>query len=159
VLAFKVNEGERVKVVNAEELESLASVYKALGNKTRLSVLLQLEEDDPVTPLTDELDITRSGLQSNIERLIDANLVYRPVDKDPTYALTPVGELMVGKIQADQIEIESVLEKFHSILEELRESQKETLEHMEEAGVDTKELENKLQAEAWEKTGYQESEE
>lgn len=145
--------------MNAEELESLASVYKALGNKTRLSVLLQLEEDDPVTPLTDELDITRSGLQSNIERLIDANLVYRPVDKDPTYALTPVGELMVGKIQADQIEIESVLEKFHSILEELRESQKETLEHMEEAGVDTKELENKLQAEAWEKTGYQESEE
>lgn len=138
--------------MKAEDLDTLATVYKALGNKTRLAILLQLEEEETVTPLTDELEITRSGLQSNIERLIDADLVYRPVDKDPTYSLTPLGELLVEKIHFDQEEIGSVLEEFRSNLSELREDEKETLEHMEDAGVDTKELENKLQAEAWEKT-------
>jgi len=136
--------------VKAEELETLASTYKALGNKTRLSVLLQLEEDEPVTPLTEELEITRSGLQSNIERLIDADLVYRPVDKDPTYSLTPLGELLVEKIHEHQTEVIDLLDEYQDVLQELEEDESDTLESMRESGVDTSELENKLKAEAWE---------
>ena len=136
--------------MKAEDLDTLATVYKALGNKTRLAVLLQLEEEETVTPLTDELDITRSGLQSNIERLIDADLVYRPVDKDPTYSLTPLGELLVEKIHEDEDQITDLLADYEEILQELKEEESDTLESMEESGIDTSELENKLKAEAWE---------
>lgn len=136
--------------MKTEELDSLAIVYKALGNKTRLAVILQLEEGEPVTPLTEELDITRSGLQSNIERLIDADLVYRPVDKDPTYDLTSLGELFIGKIHDDVDEVNQLLSQYQDILQELEEEEADTLESMRESGVDTTELENKLTAEAWE---------
>ena len=136
--------------MNAEELETLASIYKALGNKTRLSILQQLEKQEPVTPLTDDLGITRSGLQSNIERLIDADLVYRPVDKDPTYLLTPLGELVVEKTHEDQSDITDLLDEYHDVLQELEEAESDTLESMKQSGVDTSELENKLKAEAWE---------
>jgi predicted transcriptional regulator len=136
--------------VKAEDLDTLATVYKALGNKTRLAVLLQLEERETVTPLTDELDITRSGLQSNIERLIDADLVYRPVDKDPTYSLTPLGELLVEKIHEDEDQITELLSDYEEILQERKEEESDTLESMEKSGIDTSELENKLKAEAWE---------
>jgi DNA-binding transcriptional ArsR family regulator len=136
--------------VKAEELETLASIYKALGNKTRLSILQQLEKQEPVTPLTEDLEITRSGLQSNIERLIDADLVYRPVDKDPTYSLTPLGKLVVEKIHEDQTEVTDLLDEYQDLLQELEEDESDTLESMKQSGVDTTELENKLKAEAWE---------
>jgi DNA-binding MarR family transcriptional regulator len=135
--------------VKTEELDSLATVYKALGNKTRLAVLLQLEEGEPVTPLTEDLDITRSGLQSNIERLIDANLVYRPVDRDPTYDLTELGKLFIDKIHDDVDEVNQLLTQYQDILQELEEEEADTLESMKESGIDTTELENKLSAEAW----------
>lgn len=136
--------------MKTEELETLAHVYKALGNRTRLAVLLQLEEGEPVTPLTEELDITRSGLQSNIERLIDADLVYRPVDKNPTYSLTPLGKLLVDKIHENHTEVTSLLNEYQNVLQDLEERESDTLESMRESGVDTSELENKLKAEAWE---------
>lgn len=136
--------------MKAEDLDTLANVYKALGNKTRLAILLQLEEEETVTPLTDELGITRSGLQSNIERLIDADLVYRPVDKHPTYSLTPLGELLVEKIREDEEQITELLANYKKILQELKEEESDTLQSMEESGIDTSELENKLKAEAWE---------
>lgn len=149
-LAFKTKEGKPGKLVKTEELDTLATVYKALGNRTRLAVLLQLEEGEPVTPLTEELEITRSGLQSNIERLIDADLVYRPVDKEPTYDLTPLGEHLVNKIHEDDDEVIELLADYQDVLQELEEEESDTLESMRESGIDTSELENKLKAEAWE---------
>jgi len=131
------------------DLSDLAEVYKALGNEKRLAVLLQLERGESVSPLTDELGITRSGLQKNIERLIDARLVYRPVDSDQTYKLTALGEYFINEIYREQTQVEEVLSKFNTRLEDLQEEEQETLDRMKEAGVDTKELEQKLEAEAW----------
>lgn len=135
---------------DTDSLSDLAEVYKSLGNETRIAVLFQLKEGESVSPLTDELGITRSGLQKNIERLIDAGLVYRPVDSDQTYKLTSLGEYFVDEIHNEQEHVEDVLGDFRTRLEELREEEQETLDRMEDAGVDTKELENKLRAEAWE---------
>jgi DNA-binding transcriptional ArsR family regulator len=145
-----VNTFEAVSERDTDSLGDLAEVYKSLGNETRLAVLFQLEQGESVSPLTEELDITRSGLQKNIERLIDAGLVYRPTDSDQTYKLTSLGEYFVNEVYREKTHVEDVLEDFRNRLEELREEEEETLERMEDAGVDTKELENKLQAEAWE---------
>ena len=135
-----------------EELERLSEIYKALGNKPRLAVLIELNGEGDVSSLTDDLDITRSGLQRNIESLIDAELVYRPVDVNQTYALTALGEYFVQQIQADADEALSLLDEFEERYEELRERESERFDVLEESDLDTSELENKLKAEAWEDT-------
>ena len=135
--------------VEPGEIEEIADIYKALGNETRIQVLIQLYNGNPVSELTDELGITRSGLQKHIEQMIDAHLLYRPVDSDKTYALTTLGEYFIDDINENQEKIGAVLDRYQAQLNELREEEAETLERMEDAGVNTKELENKLQAEAW----------
>jgi len=139
-------------VTGLEELERLSEIYKALGNKPRLAVLIELDGEGDVSSLTDDLDITRSGLQRNIESLIDAELVYRPVDVNQTYALTALGEYFVQQIEADSDEALSLLDDFQERYEDLEERESERFEVLEESDLDTSELENKLKAEAWEDT-------
>jgi DNA-binding MarR family transcriptional regulator len=149
-LVDKLQEAEEDQQIELIKRSIQAYIYKALGNQSRIAVLTTLEQDEPVSQLTDELDMTRSGLQKNIERLIDAGLVYRPVDSDQTYSLTPLGEHFVDEIHDEQNHVLQVLENWRNRVKELREEEEETLQRMEDAGVNTKELEQKLQAEAWE---------
>lgn len=136
--------------LSRDDIEDLADIYKALGNQTRLEVLLQLSKDEPVSKLTDKLGISRSGLQKNIERLIDSELVYRPREEgSKTYELTPLGYRYVDLIQDDAEESLTVLKTLGEELEQLEEEQAETRETLEEAGVDVTEFEQKLKAEAW----------
>jgi DNA-binding MarR family transcriptional regulator len=136
--------------VDTEDLDALADLYQALGNKTRLSVLLQLSQDKPVSQLTDELGITRSGLQKNIERLIDSELVYRPQEDDSnTYELTPLGHRYITLVEKESSEALDVLQTLETELEDLEEENQDTRETLEDAGVDLTEFEQKLKSEAW----------
>ncbi|WP_159903665.1 ArsR/SmtB family transcription factor [Salinirussus salinus] len=136
--------------LSSQDIEDLADIYQALGNQTRLEVLIQLSKDEPVSHLTDKLGITRSGLQKNIERLISSELVYRPQEEDSkTYALTPLGYRYVDLIQDDAEKSLTVLKSLREELEQLEEDQSETRKTLEEAGVDVTEFEQKLKAEAW----------
>jgi DNA-binding transcriptional ArsR family regulator len=130
--------------------EDLAGIYKALGNETRLQLLFQIETGEPISELAD--GISRSGLQKHVESLIDADLVYRPTESGPTYKLTQLGELFLEKIREEETRVDELLQQYRTQYEELREEEQETIDRMEDAGVDTKELEDKLKAEAWEQT-------
>jgi DNA-binding transcriptional ArsR family regulator len=136
--------------LDKDTLEDLADIYQALGNKTRLHTLQKLSQDRPVSELTDELGITRSGLQKNIERLIQSELVYRPQEEDSkTYALTPLGDRYVELLKEDSKHALTVLNQLNKQLQDLEEEQSETRETLEEAGVDLTEYEQKLKEEAW----------
>lgn len=136
--------------MSSEDIEDLADIYQALGNQTRLNVLLQLSKDEPVARLTDELGITRSGLQKNIERLITSELVYRPQEEgSKTYALTPLGHRYADLITHDANSSLTVLEQLREELDRLEEEQADTRKTLEDAGVDVTEFEQKLKAEAW----------
>jgi len=142
---------ESMSDLGSKDLEDLADIYQALGNTTRLQVLKQLDNDDPVSELTDELGITRSGLQKNIERLISSELVYRPHQEDSkTYELTPLGHHYIQLLNQEAETSLTVLEKLSEEVEKLDEKQSETRETLEEAGVNLTEFEQKLKAEAWE---------
>lgn len=135
--------------------EDLAGIYKALGNETRLQLLFQIETGDPISELAD--GISRSGLQKHVESLIDADLVYRPNDSSQTYKLTALGELFLEKVREEETSVDEVLTQYRNQYRELREEEQETLDRMEDAGVDTKELEDKLRAEAWESIDWNSS--
>lgn len=136
--------------LSREDLEDLAGLYQALANEKRLRILLQLYDDEPVSELTEELGISRSGLQKNIERLIDSELAYRPQEKDmKTYALTPLGTYYVQRLQKEAETSLTVLEKLREELEDLEEEQAETRETLIEAGIEVTGFEQKLKDEAW----------
>lgn len=132
-----------------EELEELTAIYKALGNQARITVLLHIYNGNPVSELTEELDMSRSGLQKHVEQLIDTNLLYRPVDSQKTYDTTTLGQFFIKEINDNKEDVDKILNNYQAQLQTLKEDQEETLHHMQEAGISTQELENKLSAEAW----------
>lgn len=142
--------GSTLLVVTGDDLSQLSQIFQALGNEARLSVVQRLQNGESVSGLHHDLGMSRSGLQKNIERLIDANLVYRPDDSDQTYDLTYLGEILAEQIDYTEANLNDVMEEYREQVEKHRKQESETLERMEEAGVDTKELEQKIQARAWE---------
>ena len=136
--------------MSREDLEDLADLYQALSNEKRLRILLQLYNDEPVSELTEELGISRSGLQKNIERLIDSELAFRPQEEESkTYALTPLGEHYVHVLEKDKETSLKTVEMLEEELNRLEGEQSDTRETLEEAGVDVSEFERKLKQEDW----------
>lgn len=135
--------------MNEKNLEELTQIFKALGNKARLTVLLTLSNGEEVSGLHHNLDMSRSGLQKNIETLIDANLVYRPEDSTKTYELTALGEKIVYRFDEIQDLYESIIQQFDEELEKQRMNKQEILQQMEEAGLDTSSVEQSIESKAW----------
>ncbi|USZ68536.1 hypothetical protein NGM10_02060 [Halorussus salilacus] len=82
-----------------EPLDWLATVISGCANLPRLALLLGFSQGYTAQEVTDILEISRPGVQKNIERMIEADLVYRPAADDaPTYALTPIGEFFASFI-------------------------------------------------------------
>lgn len=76
-----------------EAFDRVAQVVKGFSNTTRLALLTGLYYGYDAPEIAAFLDMTRGGLQSNIQTMIEADLIYRPADDDaPTYQLTPLGE-------------------------------------------------------------------
>jgi len=80
---------------NTRDFERLSVLIKGFSNDTRLALLLGFYHDYTANEVADFLDMTRGGLQNNIEKMVKAELVYRPDEEDqPTYRLTPIGEVI-----------------------------------------------------------------
>ena len=77
------------------ELERLATLFSGLSNRTRLAVLLGVDDEQSMTAVAEDLGIRRPSVQGQLENLVDTGLVYRPDDRDYPYALTPLGEYFV----------------------------------------------------------------
>lgn len=76
-----------------DEFDQLSTLVSGYANISRLALMLGFYQGYTAKEVTDFLDISRAGVQKNIERMVDAELVYRPAADDaPTYALTPIGE-------------------------------------------------------------------
>lgn len=85
--------GMALDLENPNDFQNLSSVVKGFSNHTRLALLLGFRHGYTVQEIADFLEMTRGGLQNNIYRMIDADLVYRPSRDDrPAYALTPFGQ-------------------------------------------------------------------
>jgi|GEM_PF-3450491 len=134
---------------DTEELNDLAEIYQALGNQTRLEILLKLGEGGSVSDIHKEKDISRSGLQKHIERLVKSDLVYRPREKKKTYELTPLGEHYAELVKTDGEAALNVLELFKTEKTRLEEENSEAKQTLEEAGVDLTDFQQKIEEEAW----------
>lgn len=132
--------------LSREEFERLSSVLTGLYSVPRLALLFGLHEGREVADIVDDLDISRPGLQKNIEAMIDAELVYRPSDSDSPYELTPIGHEWVEILDEEADDLFTVLDQ----VEREEEQVHEQLE-LGDLPVDEKEIERAIHTRKWER--------
>lgn len=130
----------------------MTELFKALGNQARLAVLEALYRDKDITNIHREMDMSRSGLQNNIERLVDADLLYRPSNDNRTYDLTILGDVVAEHVFEMKASRKDIMDVYSEMLEEELREKRDILRRMEDADVDTGELEQNIQSRAWVKT-------
>ena len=76
----------------AQEIESHAPVFAALGDVTRLELVIRLSDGRPrsIAQLTSGLNLTRQGVTKHLEKLEGAGIVKRQhVGRESRFVFTP----------------------------------------------------------------------
>lgn len=94
------------------ELEPVARLFSGISHPSRITILYGVREGKTMQEVADSLEVTRGGLQDHIERMVTAELIYRP--EDGIYALTPFGTYLVELLESDGDTLQDAFE----ILEE-----------------------------------------
>lgn len=81
--------------LDAEALETVATLFGGIANPARLTILLAVAQERSMSTVTEEVGITRSGVQNHLEELLARDLIYRPESADQPYAVTPLGRFFV----------------------------------------------------------------
>ena len=85
---------------DVERWEAAAQAYSGLGHPIRVAIVetLVTKEDRPLTEVADQFDVSRSAVQKHVNKLEEAELVYRPEGEARHYALTPLGVYLAGRL-------------------------------------------------------------
>jgi len=81
--------------MDRDDLDAMADVWKAVGNATRLATLRGMREERTLQAIADDIGVSRNAVQMQSRELEERDLIYRDVDADYRYQLTPVGETLL----------------------------------------------------------------
>lgn len=130
------------------EREHLASVFTGMSHPTRIAVLEVLAEEQPLSTVVEELDVTRGTVQDHVETLIDSDLVYRPSEEGRTYAVTPLGEHVLQLLDTEAGSIVAAVDRIVEAREDQRQEVEPAVELVDE--IDEVEWERTINTRAWE---------
>ena len=136
------------------EMEELARIYQGFSHPARIAVLVAIDSGLNLKEASDFLDIKRPSLQDHVDKLVEAELVYRPSD-GATYQLTPMGEYFMDRLVKEREYILEALELLDEEEEELRGAKEPELKELDEYDIpiDEKELERQIHTQKWEDLG------
>lgn len=135
-----------------QDLERLAEVSN-IGHPARIAILLGLDSGKSTTDIAKFLDITRASLQDHVDKLVDAELIYRPSEKGQAYSLTPLGQYYAIRLQEDGNVIIKVLDRLDDSEQKVREEKGYTQPELEHSDlpVDEGKVERELHTAKWER--------
>jgi DNA-binding MarR family transcriptional regulator len=140
-----------------EELELVAEVFGGLSNRSKLAILLGLEDDKTLKEIAEFLDITQQGLEKNVGKMMDAGLITWKSDDQQRYELTPIGEYFVGLIDREWetlLDAKRTVQGKEAEARETVESAKQSIDEEEADGftfqIDEEAWERTVQTEKWE---------
>lgn len=99
----------------------VAQLGHGLGHPNRVAVLRGIQQGRAMPAVADALDMSRSGLQTHIDVLVDAELVVRTGDQQDPYQVTVLGDLaleVVADIQDDAAAIADLRADAHEQAEQ-----------------------------------------
>ena len=137
------------------ERKHITAVLKGLANDTRILLLLGLYEGKSRDEFAAEIDMSRGGIHRNLERLREAELVYRPEDTE--YELTPLGvhwaELLQHEAEILPAVFEQLAQKEEPVEKEIEETKRELKDREDESGftfqIDENTWERTIHTEKW----------
>ena len=135
-----------VAVVSDEfSVEDVSPLFAAIGHPARIRLVLGLYRDESVSEVVERLEMSRSAVQQHLERLIAEGLVYRPDDRERTYALTPIGTYFALYLE----EFGPVLDE---AVDEIKSGEARAREELEPL-LSGDQLENSVEQRKWELVG------
>lgn len=129
----------------------LARIYQGISHPARIAVLVAIDSELNLNEASDFLDIKRPSLQDHVDKLIDADLIYRP-SAGATYQLTPMGGYFMERIIRERnfiIDTIELLEDEEKALREAKEPERKELDEYD-IPVDEKELNRQIHTQKWE---------
>lgn len=129
-----------------EEIEHLATVFDGLGNANRLVTFLGLSQDEEIQAITERVPISEQGVRNHAERLVDAELLYRPGDGERMYVLTPFGEFFASFL-------ETFAPALIDALSELEKAETEVREELSDTRLREQVIEQEVKRLKWEQVG------
>lgn len=137
--------------LDESDLQSLANIYQGLSYWVRLVILVGLSNDRSLNTISDHVDITRGAMQDHIETLLDADLIYRPDEQGTTYALTPLGDFYLNRLESDLEIVLPAVERLTAARKGVTDEHAEELEVLSNSDLtDVSELEDQLDTKTWE---------
>jgi DNA-binding MarR family transcriptional regulator len=82
--------------------EQIAELCRGIAHTHRIAILRGIRQDHALTAVADALDLSRSGVQTHVDTLVDTGLVVRTGDQQDPYYVTVRGELalqLVAQVQ------------------------------------------------------------
>lgn len=135
-----------------DDLKRLADVYQGLSYWARLAILIGIDEGKNLNEIADFVGITRGAMQDHMEKLLNAELIYKPDEPGTTYALTPLGEFYIDRIKEDSELIGESLDQLAEAEEEVGEEYQEELDILADSELaDQKKVGEKINTKKWEK--------
>lgn len=129
--------------VESAAIETVAALFSGVANPARLTILLAVAQERSMAAVTDELGITRSGVQNHLEELLARDLIYRPASGDQSYAVTPLGQFFV-------VFVEEHTEILHRAVTAIETAEAEAEEELAEFPVSEEMRERAVAERKWE---------
>lgn len=76
-------------------LAAVAALFDGIGHPTRIAILTAVRDKRAMSAVAEDRGVSRNTVQDHLNKLIAADLVYRPQESDQHYALTPFGRFFV----------------------------------------------------------------
>lgn len=127
---------------DVSEMEPVARLFSGISHPSRIRILYGVREGKTMQEVADTLEVTRGGLQDHIERMVTAELIYRP--EDGTYALTPFGTYLVELLESDGDTLQDAFE----ILDDEQDTVEEEFDSAD-LPIDDRTREKSVHTETW----------
>lgn len=133
-------------------MEELARIYQGFSHPARIAVLVAIDSGLNLNEASEFLGIKRPSLQDHVDKLVEAELVYRPSD-GATYRLTPLGDYFMDRLTEERESILEALDLIDSEEDELWNQKTPDQKELEEYDVpiDEGKLERQIHTQKWEK--------
>lgn len=125
--------------------ERIAAVFKGVAHSTRLAALRGVEQGLSMTDVAEQLGVTGGTVQDHFQRLVDANLLYRPEDGPQTYALTPMGEYIIDLLEEHGANLADAAAAY----EEAEDAVREEYADVDELPIEESAVDRAVQTAAW----------
>lgn len=137
--------------VREADFKAMANIYQGLSYWVRLVILVGLSNGRNLNTIAEHVDITRGAMQDHIETLLDANLIYKPAEQGTTYAITPLGEFYLQRLESDLEQVLPALDRLTEMQDQVANEHSEELEVLSESDLaDDSQLRDQLDTKTWE---------